>query len=132
MRAKDFTEISAEIARRVIDALTADGIEARFGASNVSCSTYVELASGPKIRFSNHDDYVSGADLTLRLDPYMKTIYAGYDMDGETVFLTQEDLDEAEDYLRESAGYYATDIDDADTDALVAEALGFAKTQIAE
>lgn len=82
MQFKDFPALTAELAFGLIDALNADGVRARFGASNQSCSTYVEvtvedddldLYETVKVRFSNHDDR-HGSDCTIRIDDHVITV----------------------------------------------------------
>lgn len=91
----DFGDLNADIAFRVIDRLKAAGEAARFGASNVSESAYVEVSfwdadgedviASVKLRFSGHDDR-HGADITFRTDEAAAAIYTWTDAGAPTLF----------------------------------------------
>lgn len=124
---KDLGELSAALAFAAIDALKAEGVATHFGASNVSCSTYIEVGAG-KIRFSDHADFRSGADLTIRIERVATAIWTVVtfrdedDEEGET-FECEEDSDLYEEN-RETRFFSGYRIDAADFAALVAEAVG--------
>lgn len=126
LRFSDYQAVTSEIAHRIIDTLKAEGFAAEFGASNVSCSTYVEVEGIAKVRLSDHRD-VHGSDITLPINGLVRTVYTVFDgsEDGREV----TDLDELTSEERETADYIATEIDAADIDRMVAEAVAFVRSR---
>jgi len=70
---KDHNELAAALAFDLIEALKASGVAATFSASNISCSSYVEV-EGRKVRFSDHADHY-GSDITLRIDRVARPMF---------------------------------------------------------
>ncbi len=91
MRFQNFPELTSELAFDLIDRLRGDeGILVDFGASNQSCSRYVNVSIEDgeefKVRFSDHGDR-HGSDMTIRIDHLVETI----EEDGEYVAVEIED-----------------------------------------
>lgn len=87
---KNFGDFNAALAFDVIDRLKAVGSDARFGASNVSESAYVEVILNDdgdtvKLRFSGHTDR-HGSDVTFRTDADATPIYSWTDTGEPTLF----------------------------------------------
>lgn len=95
-RFQNFPELTSELAFDLIDRLNGEAnVRAEFGASNQSCSRYVnvtveddegELVEEFKVRFSDHDDR-HGSDITIRIDHLIETI----EDDGEYIAVEIED-----------------------------------------
>lgn len=95
-RFQNLPDLSAELAFDLIDRLCVKaGIFASLGASNQSCSRYVnvivendegDVVNEIKVRFSDHDDR-HGSDITLRIDEIATEIededgdFVGFDVD---------------------------------------------------
>lgn len=89
---ENYGELTADLAFDLIDRIEAlgnDNIEAQFGASNQSCSAYVNVAllddDGDevetfKVRFSDHADRY-GSDVTFRIEDVVVSI----EEDGEYI-----------------------------------------------
>jgi hypothetical protein len=95
-RFQNFPELTSELAFDLIERLRSDeAIRVDFGASNQSCSRYVNVSVEDedgdeieefKVRFSDHDDR-HGSDITIRIDHLIETI----EDDGEYIAVEIED-----------------------------------------
>lgn len=82
-RFENFPALTSELAFDLIDRLNGEAnVRAEFGASNQSCSRYVNVSVQDeegdeieefKVRFSDHDDRY-GSDITVRIDTLIETI----------------------------------------------------------
>ncbi len=84
-RFDNFPDLCSELAFDLKDRLEADArLSVQFGASNQSCSRYVNIDvldddddyvddAEFKVRFSDHDDR-HGSDITIRIDDLITTI----------------------------------------------------------
>jgi len=94
-----------ELANALADDVMADlhrkGIEATFGASNLSCAKYIEVEGNggevTRLRFSDHKNVRSGPCTTIRIEGFAKPLYAYYDDNGDSIYVT-EDSDEYEQF----------------------------------
>jgi hypothetical protein len=85
-RFENLPELSADLAFALIERLSArDDLSVQFGASNQSCSRYVNIdildedgdyVEEFKVRFSDHDDR-HGSDITIRIDHLVSDIEEG-------------------------------------------------------
>lgn len=102
MKFKDYGEISSRLAHEAADTLRKRlgvKIETRTGFSNVSCSAYLTVVAEDeerdiyetlKIRFSDHPDLHSSADVYIRFEKETVSIY---DECGEYVAVWMEPRD---------------------------------------
>lgn len=138
IRFNGYGDIPAEIAFRIIDQLRANGIDAEYGASEVSCSAYV-TAGHAKLRISDHADRY-GSDHTLRVNRLYRSIYsvwtfADEDDEGTMRYVTEAELDSLDYAERETVSLSHVEMDTAAFDALVREGVEFltsASREIAE
>jgi hypothetical protein len=85
-RFENLPELSADLAFALIERLAdRDDLNVQFGASNQSCSRYVNIdildedgdyVEEFKVRFSDHDDR-HGSDITIRIDHLVSDIEEG-------------------------------------------------------
>lgn len=128
LRFDGYGDIPAEIAFRIIDRLRDSGIEAEYGASEVSCSAYV-TAGHARLRISDHSDRY-GSDRTLRIDRLYRSIYSVWTFadendDGTMRYVTEAELDSLDWAERETASLSHVEMDTAAFDALVREGVEF-------
>lgn len=86
-------ELTSDLAFELRDILNErDGFYVDFGASNQSCSRYVDIlfedddadiSETFKVRFSDHDDR-HGSDITIRIDRAVTETSDGYEIDEES------------------------------------------------
>lgn len=127
-RFDNYGDIPGEIAFRILDMLRASGIDAEFGASNVSCSAYV-ATSRAELRISDHRGR-PGPDRTIRINGLYRSIYsvwsfADEDDEGTMRYVTEADLDSLDWAERETASLSHVEMDTAALDALVREGVEF-------